>query len=69
MPVIEIRCDARGRWFVTSDDGPPTVHGSETAAERDALARAAQHDDSKVLLFDRYMRSRLLTRDRPVVRG
>ena len=69
MPVIEIRADNRGRWFVLSDDEPPSVHGSETAAERAALIRASQRDDSSVVLYDRYMRARVLTRDRPVVSG
>jgi hypothetical protein len=69
MPVIEIRADARGRWFVLSEDEPPGVYGSETAAERAAFVRASGRDDSSVVLYDRYMRPRVLTRERPVVRG
>ena len=68
MPVVEIRCDARGRWFVLAGDEPPSMHGSETAAERAAFIRA-RRDDADVVLYDRYMRARVLKRDRPVVAG
>lgn len=57
-----VRPTPKGTWRVRREEADELVseHASATEAERVAVARAAEHDDGRVLVFDRYLRCREL---------
>jgi hypothetical protein len=64
--LIHVRYSATGKWVVQPEDRgePISEHWNETAAERAAVAHAADCDDCDVVVHDRYARVRFVKRRR-----
>lgn len=58
--MIHVMSNATGTWTVRADGAcaPISQHGTETDAERAAVAHATGHADVCVLVHDRYARVR-----------